>query len=92
MLTDDSARGEQCAVRRAFRGLIDDEMEVTHLFCKVHTLRTIHTKLSSSSNIKVREHLMAALYNQKTKPGCEESICAARYAASPCQKSYFEKE
>lgn len=91
MLTDDSA-GEQCAVRKAFRGLIDGKMEVTHLLCKVHTLRTMRTKLSGPSNIKVQEHLMAALYNRKTKPGCEESICAAMDAASPRQKNYLEKE
>lgn len=42
MLTDDSA-GEQCAVRKAFGGLVDGEMEVTHLLCKVHTLHTLRT-------------------------------------------------
>lgn len=72
MLTDDSA-GKQYAVRKAFHGLVDDEMEVT-LLCKVYTLRTLRTKLSGATNTKVREHLMAALYNRKTKPGCEQSI------------------
>lgn len=91
MLTDDWT-GEQCAVRKAFRGLIDGEMEVTHLLCKVHILRTMRIKLSGPSNIKVQGHLMAALHNRKTKPGCEESIRAAIDAASPRQKSYLEKE
>ncbi len=91
MLTDDS-EGEQCAIQKAFCGLIDGEMEVTYLLCKVHILQTIRTKLSGSSNIQVQEHLMAALYNQKTKPECEESIHAAIDAASPRQKYYFEKE
>ncbi len=67
-------------------------MEVIHLLCKVHILQTIHTKLSDPANIKVQEHLMAALYNQKTKLGCEESICAAINTASPRQKSYLEKK
>lgn len=91
MLTDDSA-GEQCAVRKAFRGLVDGEMEVTHLLCKVHTLRTLRTKLPGATNTKVREHLMAALYNRKTKPGCEESIQSAIQAASPRQQQYLQKE
>jgi len=35
MLTDDSA-GEQCAVRKVWKGLSAGEMEVTHLLCKVY--------------------------------------------------------
>ena len=35
---------------------------------------------------------MAALYNQKTKPGCEESIEAAINAAPPHRQSYVKKE
>lgn len=90
MLTDDSA-GEQCAVRKAFGGLVDGEMEVTHLLCKVHTLRTLRTKLPVASNTKVREHLMAALYNRKPKPGYKESIQSAMQAASSHQQQYLEK-
>ena len=91
MLTDDFA-GEQCAVRKAFGGLVDGKMEVTHLLCKVHTLRTLRTKLLGASNTKVREHLIAALYNRKTKPGCEESIQSAIQAASSRQQQYLQKE
>ena len=35
---------------------------------------------------------MAALYNQKTKPGCEESIQAAINIALKHRRSYIEKE
>lgn len=35
---------------------------------------------------------MAALYNRKTKPGCEESIQSAMQAASSHQQQYLQKE
>ena len=91
ILTDDSA-GEQSAVRKAFPGLSAGELEVTHLLCKVHSLRTLRKALSGEANRRCREHLMAALYNQKTKPGCEESIQAAINAALEPRRSYIEKE
>ena len=91
MLTDDSAV-EQCAVRKAFPGLSAGEQEVTHLLCRVHSQRTLLTKLPGLGNQKTREHLLAALYNRKTKPGCEESITAALDAAPANKHSYVLKE
>jgi len=40
MITDDSA-GEQCAVRKVWKGLSAGEMEVTHLLCKVSFLNFV---------------------------------------------------
>ncbi len=91
MLTDDSA-GEQSAVQKAFPGLSAGETEVSHLLCKVHSLRTLRKALPGEANQRCREHLMAALYNRKTKPGCEESIQAAINAAPEHRRSYVEKE
>jgi len=91
MLTDNSA-GEQCAVRKAFRGLEAGEQEVDHLLCKVHSLRTIQKALAGEVNSKAREHLLAALYNRKTSIECEESINAAIDAAPEGQKAYIKKE
>ncbi|SLM33896.1 MULE transposase domain, partial [Lasallia pustulata] len=91
MLTDDSA-GEQSAVRKAFPGLSAGEMEVSHLLCKVHSQRTLRKALPGEANQRCREHLMAALYNRKTKPGCEESIQAAINVAPRHRQSYVEKE
>ena len=73
IFTDDSA-GEQCAVRKAFRGLIDGECEVTHLLCKIHSRRTLMKKLPGKPNKKAVDHVFAALYNRRTKAGCEESV------------------
>lgn len=67
-------------------------MGVTYLLCKVHTLRTLRTKLPGVTNTRVREHFMAALYNRKTKLGYEESIQSAIQAASPRQQQYLQKE
>ena len=69
MLTDNSA-GEQCAVRKAFRGLEAGKQEVDHLLCKVHSLRTIQKALAGEANSKAREHLLAALY----RGGAEDSM------------------
>ena len=91
MLTDDSA-GEQCAVQKAFQGLVAGEQEVTHLLCKVHSRRAMIKALPGEANQQCREHLMAALYNQKMKPGCEESIQAAIKAAPEHRQNYIEKE
>lgn len=52
MLTDDLT-GEQYIIQKAFYGVIDGEIEVTHLFCKVYTLQIIHTKLSGPLNIEI---------------------------------------
>ena len=92
MLTDDSA-GEQCAVRKAFRGLIDGECEVTHLLCKIHSRRTLMKKLPGKPNKKAVDHVFAALYNRRTKAGCEESVQAA-ITSCPTEvgKRYLENE
>jgi hypothetical protein len=90
MLTDDSA-GEQCAVRKAFRGLIDGEQEVTHLLCKVHSQRTIDKKLKGPAFTTTRKHLAAALYHRRTRAGCEESIQAALRAVPRSRYNYLEK-
>ena len=91
MLTDDSA-GEQSAVQKAFLGLSAGELEVSHLLCKVHSHRALQKALPGEANRRCREHLCAALYNRKTKPGCEESIQAAIKEAPPKRQSYVEKE
>jgi hypothetical protein len=91
MLTDDSA-GEQCAVRKAFRGLEMGEQEVTHLLCKVHSQRTLRKKLAGDTCKRSREHLLAALYNRRTRKGCEDSVQAAIDAAPKTHRTYIEKE
>lgn len=92
MLTDDSA-GEQSAIKKAFGGLLTGEMEVDHLLCKVHSRRTIDRKLKGPQYQQIRNHLYAALYNRKTRPGCEESMQAAIQAASTdAMRKYLKKE
>ena len=93
MLTDDSA-GEQCAVRKAFRGLEAGEQEVSHFLCRVHSQRTLLKAFpgKDETNVSVRRHLLAALYNRKTRPGCEQSVQAAIDAAPPHRRAYLEKE
>ena len=91
-LTDDSA-AEQRAVKLAFRGLIDGEMEVDHLLCRTHSERTLNRRLTGDACKQARSHLYAALYFRKTSMGCEESIEAAIKTA-PNQKirKYIENE
>ena len=91
MLTDDSA-GEQCAVRKAFPSLQIPETEVTHLLCRVHSRGRIDKNLAGDSCKEARKHLMAALYNRRTKTGCNESIELAIKAAPPNKKAYIKKE
>lgn len=94
-MTDDDA-GEQCAVRKAFgneEGI--DEIPVTHLLCTVHSKRTLDRNLLSSSPLCVesQKHLLAALFNRKTKEGCEESIKNTILKAPDQRKKlYIEKK
>ena len=80
MLTDDSA-AEQKAVKIAFRGLLDGEMEVTHPLCRVHGERTLRRRLAGDKCKHCRKHLLAALKFRKTSIGCDESIKSAIDAA-----------
>ena len=90
MLTDDSA-GEQCAVRKAFPSLQIAETEGTHLLCRVHSCRTIDKNLAGDNCKESRKHLMAALYNRRTKIGCHESVEQAIKAAPPKKKRTYKK-
>ena len=91
MLTDDSA-DEQCAVQKVFQGLEADEQKVSHLLCKVHSARVLQKALAGKVNCQCREHLFAALYNQKMKAECEKSIQQALNSALLSQQAYIEKE
>jgi len=91
MLTDNFV-DKQCAVQKTFCDLETDEQEVNHLLCKVHFLCTIQKALTNEVNSKAQEHLLAALYNQKTSIRCEKSINAAIDAALKKQKAYIKKE
>lgn len=91
MLTDDFA-GEQCAIRKAFRGLEEGEMGVTHLLCSVHSDRALQENLAGPACKTAAKHLRAALYNRKTRAGCEESVAAVLGAAPKDKKRYIEKE
>jgi hypothetical protein len=92
MLTDDSA-GEQCAVQKAFRGLIDGELEPTHLLCRVHSERTLNRTLAGDKHKAAQKHLIAALKYRQTKPGCEESIeLAMKAACDEKTRDYIHKE
>jgi hypothetical protein len=91
MLTDDSA-GEQSAVSKAFRGLIDGEQEVTYLLCRVHSERTLNRKLPGKVHKAALNHLIAAFKFRQTKAGCEESIEHAIKAAPEKSRDYIRKE
>jgi hypothetical protein len=60
MLTDDSA-AEQKAIRIAFRGLLDGEIEVMYLLCRVYAERTLRRRLAGEKCKNSRKHLLAAL-------------------------------
>lgn len=80
IITDDSA-AEQRGVSLAFRGLIDGEMEITHLLCRTHSERTLNRKLVSPNCKNAKAHLYDALYFRKTEPGCDDSLKKALAAA-----------
>jgi hypothetical protein len=73
MLTDDSA-AEQSAVKRAFPGLIDGEVEVDHLLCMVHSERTLKRNFAGPKYKKSLHHMIAALKYRRTKGGCMDSL------------------
>jgi len=90
-LTNDSA-AEQRAIKLAFQGLLASQLEVTHLLCRVHSMRTLDRKLARGIDKEAKRHLVAALCNRKTSIGCDESINAAINAAPQDQKEYINKE
>ena len=89
MLTDDSA-GEQRAVAAAFSGLSAGEQEVTHLLCTKHSDRTIQKKFPGRALASVARALRSALYQRRTRMGCEQSLEDALAAAStPKLRAYI---
>lgn len=92
MLTDDSA-GEQRAVAAAFPGLSAGEQEVTHLLCRKHSDATIRKKFPGPNLFPVANALRAALYNRRTRLGCQQSLEEALAAAPTLKmKEYIQKE
>jgi hypothetical protein len=90
MLTDNSA-AEQAAVRKAFRGLLDGETEVTHLLCRVHSMRMLDQQLKKHKSS--HDHLLTTLKYRHTSIGCDESIELALHAAlDNTTKEYIRKE
>ena len=74
-LTDDSA-AEQRAVKLAFWGLIDGEMEVDHFFCRTHSERILNRRLIDDACKQARFHLYIVFYFRKISMGCEQFIKA----------------
>ena len=89
-LTDDSA-AEQLAVKKAFPGFGVDDFEVTHLLCRVHSMRSLDRALKTQK--AARNHLIAALKYRKTSLGCDDSIERAFQAATNEKtRRYIKKE
>ncbi|KAH7346348.1 hypothetical protein BKA65DRAFT_274970 [Rhexocercosporidium sp. MPI-PUGE-AT-0058] len=89
VLSDDSG-AEQRAFRLAFPGLVCGEMEISHLLCRVHCMRTLKRKLGTSADAKSRGHVMAALCNRRTETGARDSVAKAiKVAASPEKAKYI---
>ncbi|KAK9427538.1 hypothetical protein V1505DRAFT_379825, partial [Lipomyces doorenjongii] len=89
-LTDDSAV-EQLAVQKAFPGLIAGEQEVSHLLCKVHSMRTLDRRLKAAR--ESRRHLLIAMVHKTTEIGCDHEIeLAIRAAPSDEIKNYIIRE
>jgi hypothetical protein len=55
----------------------------------VHSERTLRRKLVGNACEKAREHLRSALYDRRTRRGCEESVEAAIRAAPDRSKNYI---
>ena len=91
IITDDSA-AEQRGVSLAFRGLIDGEMEVTHLLCRTHSERTLNRKLVGPNCKNAKKHLYDALYFRKTELGCDDSLKKALAAAPEEKRQYIDRE
>jgi len=91
MLTDDFI-SKQCVVQKVFQDLEADEQKVSHLLCKVHFICVLQKAFVNEVNCQCREHLFAALYNQKMKAECEKSIQQALNSALLSQQAYIEKE
>ena len=91
MITDDSA-AEQRGVDLTFRGLIDDEMEVSHFLCRTHSERTLNKKLAGDVCKIAKKHLYDALYFRKTEPGCDDSLHKALKSAFLKNRQYIQRE
>ena len=90
-LTDDSA-AEFLAVQKAFPGLVEGEPEVTHLLCRVHSMRTLERNLKKKEKIAMN-HILVALKYRRTSIGCDDSLNAAiRTAITEKTKNYIRKE
>jgi len=92
-LTDDSA-AEQSAVKKAFPGLLAEELEVFHCLCTVHSMRTLDRKLKAKKYAAPKKRPLSAMFGCTTKPGCPAEIQAALEATSsdPEMRTYIEKD
>ena len=72
---NDSAT-EQWTIKFAFRGLIDDEMEINYFFCHTHSERILNRKLIDDVCKQIKFHLYTAFYFRKISMGCEQFIKA----------------
>ncbi len=91
IITDDSA-AEQRAVKLAFSGSIEGELEVSHfLFC-IYSERAMNRTLAGDACAEARGHLYRALYYRKTAIRCEDSINSAINAAPLSKRAYLKRE
>jgi hypothetical protein len=75
-ITDDSG-AEYNGITGAFQGLIAGETEPSVLLCKKHCGETLRRRFKGQQYEKTLRHMMVALWNRKTRPGCEQSLQSA---------------
>ena len=91
IIIDDSA-AEQRTVNLTFRNLIDDEIKISHFFCRTHSKRTLNGKLADFACKNAKKHLYDALYFRKTKMKCDDSLKKTMRSIFNEKRQYIERE
>ena len=91
MIIDDSA-AEQRDVNLTFRNLIDDEMKISHYFCRIYSKRTLNRKLVDETCKIAKKHLYDVFYFRKTQFDYDDFLNKAIKAIFVEKRSYIQRE
>ena len=91
VITYDSA-AEQRDVNLIFRNLIDDEMKISHYFCRIHSKRTLNKKFADDTCKIAKKHLYDAFYFKKIQFNCDDFLNKTIKSIFAEKRSYIQRE
>ena len=88
MITDNSA-AEQRDVNLTFRNLIDNEMKISHYFCRIHSKQTLNKKFVDDTCKIAKKHLYDVFYFKKIQFNCDDFLNKAIKSIFVEKRSYI---